>query len=485
MPADLARQRILLVHPLGYASAQAGHDVSRLANIMPPLGLASIAAYLLERGVQVDIIDCYARPDSDRAIRDYVRQHRPAWLGLSCTTSSFLDGVRIAELAREACPGLKVMAGGAHVSALKEALLQDYPQLDALVVGEGEESLYQLVSAEGDDYTAISGVVCRNAAGDAVFSGYRDPALILDDLPFPAYDKLEGFPEAYQLPIFNYPKAPNTSCISSRGCPYACSYCDRSVFRRTFRYNSADYLYRHMKHLRERYNIRHINFYDDQFTFHRQRVIDFCQRMIDEPLGMTFNCAIRAEHVDDELIGLMKRAGCWMMSLGIETGDPDLLAQHRQNPDLDMLANTIRLIKKHGIRVKGLMMVGLPGESEQSVRRSIDYILKLPIDDLNVAKFTPFPGSPLYENIHELGAFDEDWAKMDCMRFQFIPHGMSEEKLEELFLTFYKQHFRRNDVIWGYVTMLWKSPHSWGRFIRNLDGFLSFARKGKRLGDEG
>lgn len=478
------RPRILLVHPLGYASDRAGNDVSRLANIMPPLGLAAIAAYLLERDIDVDIIDCYAFPDSDQRIVDYVRSHKPAWLGLSCTTSSFLDGVRIAQLAKVEYPELQAVVGGAHVSALKEQLLDDYSDLDALIVGEGEESLFQLLSTEPAQWPSVAGVVCRDSSGRATFSGYRKPALDLDSLPFPAYDKLTGFPEAYQLPIFNYPKAPNTSCISSRGCPYACSYCDRSVFQRTFRFNSAEYLYAHMKFLREKYNIRHINFYDDQFTFHRQRVLDVTQMMIDQPLGITFNCAIRAEHVDDELIGQMKKAGCWMMSLGIETGDPDLLAQHRQNPDLDMLADTIRLIKKHGIRVKGLMMVGLPGETEQSIRRSMEYIFNLPIDDLNVAKFTPFPGSPLYENIHELGTFTEDWAQMDCMGFQFVTHGMTQEKLESLFTEFYRTHFHRPEVLWGYVAMLWKSPHSWYRFAKNLTGFLSFIKRGKRISDD-
>ncbi len=137
--------------------------------------------------------------------------------------------------------------------------------------------------------------------------------------PFPPTRSWPGFPHSYMLPIFNYPKTPNTSCISSRGCPYACSYCDRSVFRRSFRYNSATYLYEHLRYLRERFGIRHINFYDDQFTFNRQRVEEFTGMMIDRPLGMTFNCAVRAEHIDHELLTRMKSAGCWMMSLGIET----------------------------------------------------------------------------------------------------------------------------------------------------------------------
>ena len=111
--------------------------------------------------------------------------------------------------------------------------------------------------------------------GNPLFNGYRAKSIELDTLPFPAYEKLDGYPQAYQLPIFNYPRVPNSSCISSRGCPYACSYCDRSVFRNSFRYNSAEYLYEHLKYLKDRFHIRHINFYDDQFTFNRKRVEAF------------------------------------------------------------------------------------------------------------------------------------------------------------------------------------------------------------------
>jgi radical SAM superfamily enzyme YgiQ (UPF0313 family) len=101
---------------------------------------------------------------------------------------------------------------------------------------------------------------------------------------------------------------------------------------------------------------------------------------------------VRAEHIDGDLLRRLKAAGCWMMSLGIETGDPELLAQHRQNSDLDLLAERIRMIKAAGIRTKGLLMIGLPGETEASIQRSMDYVFKLPIDDFNLAKFTPFPG---------------------------------------------------------------------------------------------
>ena len=127
-------------------------------------------------------------------------------------------------------------------------------------------------------------------------------------------------------------------------------------------------------------------------------------------------------------------------------------------------------------------MMGLPGESEESVKRSMDYVFSLPIDDFNLAKFTPFPGSPLYENIHDLGTFEEDWDKMDCMSFLFVPNGMEKERLEELFIEFYKAHYTRPKVLMGYAAMLWKSPDSWLRFASNLTSFLKFAKSNKRMG---
>ncbi len=478
--------RVLLVHPLGYSAKNAANDISRMANIMPPLGLASISAYLTSHGVQNDIVDCYANPDSDELIVAYLKHQKPAFIGFSCTTSSFFDGVRLAKMAKKRAPWVKTVFGGVHVSAVREEILNEYSCIDYCVVGEGEETIRQLLVTREDEMNSIPGVVFRDNDGEVQFSGLRKQLLELDSLPFPAYSKLTGYPKIYKLPIFNYPRVPNASCISSRGCPYACSYCDRSVFNRTFRYNSAEYLFNHVLYLNKTFGIRHINFYDDQFTFQRLRVIDFCHKMITSPLKMTFNCAARAEHLDDELLRLMKSAGCWMISLGIETGDEDLLAQHRQNADLQMMREKIDLIKRSGIRVKGLLMMGLPGETESSILKSRAYVYSLPLDDFNLAKFTPFPGSPIYKKIKEegadLGTFHEDWEQMDCMKFQFVPRGIELERMEKLFIDFYKCHFQRTRVILGYVSMIWKSPDSWLRFLGNLTSFLRFAFTNKRIG---
>lgn len=449
---------------------------------MPPIGLASLAAWLEKQGIETTLIDCFAKPDARRRLQEILQDRHPAFLGLSCTTSSFLDGVRLAEWAKSLCPAIKVIVGGPHVSALKAAALKGYSALDFAVVGEGEETLAELVNGGWEQPERVKGCVYRTTDGDTAFTGYRDHGLELDSLPFPAYEKLDGYPSAYKLPIFNYPTAPNTSCVTSRGCPYACSYCDRSVFGKSYRFNSADYMIAHVRHLKERFGIRHINFYDDQFTFHRKRVETFTQQLLDQRLGITYNCAVRADHVDEALLRQMKASGCWMVSLGIETGDPDLLAQHRQRANLDLLSDRIRLIKRVGLRIKGLLMIGLPGETEAAVRRSMDYVFALPIDDMNLAKFTPFPGTPLYERAHELGTFDENWEKMDCMHFQFIPKDMTRAQLDRLFDEFYKRHYMRHRVMWGCFSMLWRSPDSWLRFMRNFGSFLSFALSNRRLG---
>jgi radical SAM superfamily enzyme YgiQ (UPF0313 family) len=128
-------------------------------------------------------------------------------------------------------------------------------------------------------------------------------------------------------------------------------------------------------------------------------------------------------------------------------------------------------------------MMGLPGETESSIKKSMDYVFSLPIDDMNVSKFTPFPGTPLYENAHELGTFEEDWEKMDCMHFLFVPKGMTKERMEKLYVKFYQKHFMRVKTLLGFVAMIWRSPDSWKRFLLNIGGFLRFALTDKRIAD--
>lgn len=476
------KKKILLVHPRGENWTTGEQDLSRIVNIMAPMGLLSLAAWMEQHEHRADIHDCYAFPGEDSRITSYLDEERPDYIGFSTTTSSFPDGVRLAKRAKEILPSVKVVFGGVQMSGLRERLLRDFPVIDYGVVGEGEQTLLELVESDGDGLRNIEGLIFREK-GEVVFTGFRKKLLEMDALPFPAYEKLHGFPESYKLPIFSYPKEPNTTVITSRGCPYFCSYCDRSVFRRTYRANSPEYMMELMTHLHRRFNIRHVNIYDDTFTLRRDRVMKFCDLKIKSGLKMTFNCAARTEQLDFEMLKTMKKAGCWMISLGIETGDPELLKKHRSylpaskmDDPLENIRAMVLLIKKAGIRAKGLFMLGLPGETEESIDKSMEYVFSLPLDEFNLSKLTPFPGAPIYSDIHEHGAFEENWEQMNALNFSFVPKGFTRERLEERYREFNRRYYTRPRVLLNYASMIWKSPDSWKRFWRDLPLFLRFKK---------
>lgn len=464
--------RVLFIHPNGHNWFGSHKDISSVFNLMPPLGMMGIASYLRERGVEVGLIDCYATPMPPEELADEIVRRGPDVVGFSCTTSSFLAGYRIIEELKERAPQIVTVVGGPHACSIGESLLDGFPAVDYLVLGEGEVTFHELLESNFDA-PSVAGVAYR-AEGKGTVSARRENIADLDTLPFPAYDLLPHFPERYNLPLFSYPTSPNTSVISSRGCPYSCSYCDRSVFSRGFRFNSPEYIAEHLSYLHTDFGIRHVFFYDDLFTFDRSRVERLCILMEKKRLAVTYNCIARLEHVDAELLALLKRSGCWQVNFGIESGDPEVLKKHRKYYGLDEVQHKLAMVKRAGMRVKGLFMIGLPGETVESIRRTIDYALSLPLDEVNVTKFTPFPGAPIYRTIREHGEFNEEWPLMNCMNFVFVPHGLTKERLEDLYAEFIRRFYRRSRIHWGYTTMLWKSPHSIKLFLKNLPDIIRF-----------
>ena len=352
--------------------------------------------------------------------------------------------------------------------------LTRFPHIDYLCLGEGEETLAQL--AAGTNPPDIHGLALRDN-GSVVVNQPRELIPDLDSLPFPAYEKLPGFPSKYNLPLFSYVKPPGATMITSRGCPYQCSYCDRSVFKRGYRYNSPSYIYEHMKYLRNHFGVRHINIYDDLFTLHRERIESLCDMLIQKPLGVQFNCAVRVGHTDDALLRILKSAGCLMVSIGIESGEPALLEVHKPGVYLDEVRNTVARVHAAGLRVKGLFMMGLPGETPESIKKTSDFVMSLELDDMNMAKFTPFHGAPVWQNIFAEGQVEEDWRKMNCLNFVFLPKGIeSWEILDQL----YNNHVKRfySDPKWRkrFRGRLWDHRHSLLRLIRHFPDFLSAIR---------
>jgi radical SAM superfamily enzyme YgiQ (UPF0313 family) len=466
-------KRIVLVHPRGFNWFPGKRDITDIANRMVPQGLLSIAAYLIEQGHNVFVYDCLGSeaPFELQKQVQAILAYQPQIVGFSTTTSSFPDAAELAQKIKEQSPDIMTVCGGVHVSALEGKLLQDYPAFDFLAVGEGELTMAEL--AGGFSPGEIKGLIWRKKA-EIITNEPRPKIPDLDSLPFPAYEKLQGFPRDYHLPLFSYVNTPGATMITSRGCMFQCSYCDRSVFQKGFRYNSAAYIYEHMKYLREKFGVRHINIYDDLFTANRQRIVELCDKLTRFPLEINFNCAVRVGYTDDELLRMLKEAGCLMVSLGIESADPQMLARHKAGVSLDEVRDTVQRIQKTGLRAKGLFMMGLPGETEESVHHTSDFIISLGLDDMNMAKFTPFPGAPLWSTVREEGIFNEDWRLMNCLNFVFIPKGISsKERLDQL----YNEHVKRfySDAAWRkkFRKRLWQHRKSMMYLLRHLPSFWS------------
>jgi anaerobic magnesium-protoporphyrin IX monomethyl ester cyclase len=464
--------RIVLVHPAGFNWIPGRRDVAAIANRMAPLGLLSIAAYLGKEGHEVSIVDCLGphAVSGTQANVDHILGYDPEIVGFSVTTSSFLDGYDLAAGIKAVRPHVQTIFGGVHVSALGAVLLERFEHIDFLAMGEGEVTMGQLAS--GRPMGDIEGLVWKNGSR-LVTNPQQNRILDLDDLPFPAYEKLAGFPKEYRLPLFSYTMTPGATMVTSRGCPFQCSYCDRSVFKRGYRYNSAEYVYEHMKYLRSRFGVRHLNIYDDLFTLNRKRIIRLCDLLAEKPLGMQFNCAVRIGNLDDDLLKMLRRAGCLMVSLGIESGDPDLLQVHKPGVYLEEVQDTVKRIKASGLRVKGLFMMGLPGETLESIQKTSDFAMSLELDDMNMSKFTPFHGAPVWDSILGEGIFEEDWRLMNCLNFVFVPKGIdSKETLDKTYNTHVKRFY--SDKRWRrqFMKRLWEHRRSLWYLFLHLPDFL-------------
>lgn len=470
--------RVTLVHPAGFNFVPGQPDFSVLANRMVPIGILQLAAWLEKHGHATEVHDCLG-PHAPRGIEanaEIILATRPELVGFSATTSGFMDAADIAACIKRRRPEVKIVFGNVHVSSIGAPILEHFPEIDYLCIGEGEGALLDL--ADGISPADIPNLVYRQG-GASVANPRRSRILDLDELPFPAYEKLAGFPQAYHLPLFSYEKRYGATMITSRGCPYTCSFCDRTVFERLYKTHSARYVYEHMKFLRDRFGVRHINFYDDLFTAHKKRVNELCQLLIERPLGMDFNCAIRTGHTSDEMLRMLKAAGAFMVSMGIESADPGMMERHKAGVSLEAVKRTVEQIHAAGLRAKGLFIFGLPGETPATVKATSNFILSLDLDEMNMTKFSPLYGAPIWDECAGGGSgdFDEDWRLMNCLNFVYQPEGFaSREEMDAL----YNWHVRRYYDSRGYrrrfLRRLWQHRWSLWHVLKHLPGIIQAAR---------
>jgi magnesium-protoporphyrin IX monomethyl ester (oxidative) cyclase len=471
--------RVTFVHPAGFNFVPGQPDFSVLANRMPPIGILQLASWLDKHGHTTFVHDClgpYA-PTGIEANADIVLATEPELIGISATTCGFMEATDMAVYIKQKRPDVRIVVGNVHASSIGASLLEHFPEIDYLCIGEGEGAMLEL--ADGKPVGEIANLIYRGADGGPVVNPRRDRILNLDELPFPAYEKLAGFPHDYHLPLFAYEKRWGATMITSRGCPYTCSFCDRTVFERLYKVNSAEYIYAHMKHLRDNFGVYHINFYDDLFTASKKRVYALCELLIDKPLGMHFNCAIRTGHTSDEMLDLIKRAGGLMVSMGIESADPGMMERHKTGVTLPEVKKTVEQIHAAGLRAKGLFIFGLPGETPETLKATSDFILSLDLDEMNMTKFSPMYGAPIWDECvsGKEGEFNEDWRLMNCLNFVFLPKGFSSrEEMDAL----YNWHVRRFYDSKGYrhrfAKRLWQHRWSLWHLIKNLPRVVQAAR---------
>jgi anaerobic magnesium-protoporphyrin IX monomethyl ester cyclase len=432
---------------------------------IPGMGVLILAAVARRHGYRVHLVDAKRQGTSVADVCREIERLQPDYLGISATTISVTNGARIAARLKELVPGVVTILGGAHVSAIPERTLEAFSSIDFGVVGEGEGALVELLARldEGRAVDDVPGLAYRRDGCIRVSpqAPYIDD---LDSLPLPAWDLLPDFPHRFQPSLFSYPQTPVATLITSRGCPFSCSFCDRSTSGRKGRMHSVESVVQLCRHL-VGLGVRHIIFLDDLFTVRKQRVVEICQAFLDNGFTFSWSCDSHPNLLDLDTMRLMKRAGCWQIAYGIESGSQRILDVVKREVRIPRMRQTLRMTRVAGIRSKGYVMIGHPTEDFDSLAETAAFLKEVELDLCQLTKFTPYPGTPSYLTIHEHGTFIENWDQMNAMNFVFIPKRLNEEVLEAYFDHLYRTFYSRPDVLRGLLWLLLREPKCIKRFI--------------------
>jgi anaerobic magnesium-protoporphyrin IX monomethyl ester cyclase len=472
-------KRIVLVNPPYSFWSPEKNYLRPFIGTLPSLGLLSLAGVLREKGYFVKIVESASLGLSFLQTQEEILQENPDYVGLTCTTASVENAFQIAKALKENHPNLWIIVGGPHITALPEESFRRCPSFDYGVIGEGERAFPELLDAleNKGDLKKVSSAVFRE--GGEIFVNLRRKFIEnLDRLPFPAYNLLAFFPWRYKPPFLNYLRGPTASFASSRGCPQSCIFCDRSVFGNRYRYFSEGYLAELIVYLRRKYKIHHLIFTDDQFAVSKVRLVRFCEKMLTENLRIRWNCDARADSLDEETLKLMKRAGCWMISYGVESGSQEILDGLKKGIRLEQIETTVRLTREAGIRAKGLFMIGYPEETEETLRKTLNFILQCRFDEVNLSILTPYPGTEIYKNFRNDPGFTEDWSRMNALNLLWRTGMLSEDSVQEAYRRIIRSFYMRPGVTFSYLGLLLRSPENCARLIAGSAQWLRSLWKG-------
>lgn len=456
--------RVVLINP-PYPAEERYGKFAAAGSSLPAYGLLTMAAVLEKNGHTVCIIDAPARDFDLAGTIERVLTFSPRLVGLTAVTPAIHRAHHVALRCRELLPAAVTVIGGPHISACPEKTMTDYPAFDVGVIGEGEMTLAALTDNAGNA-AGISGTIHRGPDGRLVREPPREVIPNLDSLPVPAWHLLDGFPHAYRPALFKYRRLPAASIITSRGCPNQCIFCDTSVFRSTVRRHSVDYLLDMLRRLHGRYGVREISFEDDTFTLKRSYVLELCRRLTASKLRISWTVNARVNLVDAELLRAMRRAGCWQVSYGIESGDQRILDFIRKQTTVEQASRAVRLSRQAGLEVKGFFIIGFPTETAESLAATERFIRREPLSDVSVFKLTPLPGSQVYKMAADYGCFDDNTTRMNLLETVFVPNGLSEKTLDAVQGRIVRRFYLSPGTVFRYALKVLRRPRIFPLLMR-------------------
>ncbi len=404
--------------------------------VWPQVSLAQMAA-LLHPAYKVMVVDANAERMSWPEFTALLDKHQPRYYLTQVTAPTLENDMYGCFLAK--ARGAKTIAFGTHVTAIPRETLQPYPALDFVLVGEPDLTIRDLldhlegkidqrsplitklfekhdptyapaVTGDGQvNMLGIKGLAWRKE--DDIIVNFPRPFIAdLDDLPMPMHELLPL--QKYRMPLI---KGPFTFIVTSRGCPAGCVYCIKHVsYQYGVRLRSPELLIEEMWALKKQ-GINNIHMYADLFTVNRDQVIELCKLMIKEKINIKWTCNSRVDFVDEEMLRLMAQAGNWYISWGVESGSEEVLKRARKGAYPDKALQALTWSRQAGIKNWGYFIIGLPGETEQTIRQTIDFAKKLPLDIALFHVAAPYPGTPFFFEVVKQGWFRPDtrWENVD------------------------------------------------------------------------
>jgi len=375
----------------------------------PPLGLLYLAGMLLKHNVDVRMIDgCVEKKG---VVEKTIREYKPTIVGISCFTSGRKISLKVARLVKKIDESILVVMGGMHVTHMYQQVLENYPYVDICVRGEGEKTFLEIV--QGKNLFKIDGVAFRDGK-EIIVTKNREYSKNLDEIPFPAWHLVDfkkycvGRGKIRKGNILN--KATKVNVIFSRGCMGRCNFCSIWWVWGNYRNRSAKNMADEIELLYKKFNINHFEFTDDALTLNKKEIIKLCNEIISRELHVSFMAITRADFVDEEVLIALKKAGCYRISFGVESGDPAILKDMNKAIGSDNLKNAFALSRKVGIESLALIINGYFGETVKSINRTIDFLKEINPDRIGTRPgLFVYPGTNDYERCKKMGFINDNF----------------------------------------------------------------------------